>query len=151
MSFTTVDDINAYLPDGSNAASPAVEADSVNVAKIQLSVERVIRGYLARILSTATMAAWDEPVNTPDIIREVAAMLEAAQLFFDQVAASSLDLDDRHIAQVLYDRAMLILNDIISGQIIVPNVIVDTPETMSLENFFPIDDTDRAFTLSQPL
>jgi hypothetical protein len=149
MAFTTVDDINAYLPDGSVINSPVVEADAVNVAKIQLSVERVVRGYLARILSTATMASWDEPDNTPDIIREVAAMLEAAQLYFDQVAASSLDLDDTHISQILYNRAMALLNDIVSGQVVIPDVPSDTPETMTLLDFFPVDDTDRAFTLSQ--
>jgi hypothetical protein len=151
MAFASIDDINAYLPDGSNITGPAVTADDVNTEKIGLSVERVIRGYLSRVISVATMASWDTPANTPEIIRECAAMLIAAQLYFDQVAASSLDLDLRHISQLLYDRAMAILNGILAGEIIIEDIPVETVAAMNLENFFPIDDTDRAFTLSQQL
>lgn len=152
MSFCTIDTINSYLPAGSNTTGPAVEADDQNVQNIQISVDRVIRGYLSRILSYSTMATWTDPDNTPEIIQEISGMLCAAQLFFDQVAASSLDIEDRHVSQVLYDRAIAMLQEVVDGSIIIPDSPAETPETMDpLLDFFPVDDTDRAFTLSLEL
>jgi hypothetical protein len=149
VAFASIESINSYLPDGSNQDGPAISADNINTANIAFSVERVIRGYLSRVISVGTMASWVDPDSTPEIIQECAAMLIAAQLYFDQVAASSLDIDLRHVSQLLYDRAMAILNGIIEGEIIIVDIPVESVASMNLENFFPIDDTDRAFTLSQ--
>lgn len=152
MALCSIDDINSYLPVGQTTPQVVVEADNVNVQLIQISVARIVRGYLSRILSTATMAVWSDPEHTPDIIREVAAMLAASQLFINQVSATSLDVDIRHWGQLLYDRAVLLLEGIVGGSISLGDgVIVDTPETMTTEDFFPIDDTDRAFSMSMEL
>jgi len=44
------------------------------------------------------------------------------------------------------------LEGIVGGTISLGDgVIVDTPETMTTEDFFPIDDTDRAFSMSMEL
>lgn len=146
--LASIDDINAHLP---APTGMVVTADNVNAQLLQISVERVVRGYLSRILTTATMAGWDDPESTPDIIREVAGMLIASQLLLNQISASSLNVDNRNYAQILYDRAIALLNDIIEGSIIIPDVIVDTPESMTDLNFFPVDDTDRAFTMGMNL
>lgn len=156
MALCSVDDINSYLPTGESAPQVVVEADDVNVQLIQISVARIIRGYLSRILSTATMASWSDPEHTPDIIREVAAMLVASQLFINQVSATSLDVDERHWAQVLYDRAVLLLNAIVSGQVEIVDpdggdTPIETGEFMTDLDFWPVDDTDRAFSMGMEL
>jgi hypothetical protein len=152
MALCSIDDINSYLPVGQTTPQVVVEADDVNVQLIQISVARVVRGYLSRILSTATMAAWNDPENTPDIIREVAAMLVAAQLFVNQVSATSLNVEDRHWAQILYDRAVALLESIVSGEIVIGDTTpIDNPLEMTLQDFFPVDDTDRAFSMSLEL
>lgn len=152
MALCSIDDINSYLPTGQTTPQVVVEADDVNVQLIQISVARIVRGYLSRILSNATMAVWTDPEHTPEIIREVAAMLVAAQLFVNQVSATSLDVEERHWAQILYDRAVLLLEGIVGGSISIGDETpIDTPETMTTEDFFPVDDTDRAFSMSMEL
>lgn len=151
MGFCSVDDINANLPSGDQTPQVVVEADDVNVELLQISVARVVRGYLSGTLSTATMASWDEPDHTPDVIREVAAKLIAAQLYFNQVSATSLNIEDRHYSQILYDQAMAMLNGIVAGTIIIEDVPVETPNFMTVDDFFPVDDTDRAFSMSLEL
>ena len=146
MALASIDDINAYLP-----PPTVVEADDVNVAKLQISVQRVIRGYLSRILSTATMAGWEDPESTPDIIREIAGMLVASQLFINQASASTWEINDDNYAQRLYDRAIALLNEIISGQILIPDIIPIGTESMTELDFFPEDDTDRAFSMGMKL
>lgn len=151
MALCSIDDINSYLPAGSNQTGIVVEANDVNADAIQISVLRVIRGYLSRILTVATMASWIDPEDTPDIIREVAAMLVASQLFINQTSGSTVDLDLRNYGQVLYDRAVMVLQEIVNGTIIIPDIIVDTPEGLEGLDFFPVDDTDRAFTMGMRL
>jgi len=151
MAYASIDDINAVLPAGSNTSGAVVKADDVNTDTLAISAERVIRGYLARVVPTATMASWDEPASTPEIITEIAALLIGSQLYFNQTAASDLTIEERHVSQVLYDRAMKLLQDVLSGVIEIPDITFDTPQSMELEDFFPIDDTDRAFTLGMQL
>lgn len=146
--LASIDDVNAYLEER------VVKADDVNTELIQISVARVVRGYLARIVTNSVMATWVDPEHTPDIVREIAAMLIASQLFFDSTIMSAVTVDDRHWAQILYDRAMKLLNDIVSGIIELPldgdggDGDLATAGLTDLD-FFPVDATDRAFTLSQ--
>ena len=148
--LASVEDVNAYLEDR------VVKADDINTELIQISVARIVRGYLARVVSNTTMATWVDPASTPDIVREISAMLIASQLFFDKTIMSAVDIDDRHYAQILYDRAMKLLADILAGIVELPidggddgGATADTG--MSDLDFFPVDDTDRAFTLGMRL
>lgn len=146
MPYASVDDIKAYLPaPDQNVVTP----DNVNIQLIELSVERIIRGYLSGVLTTATMAGWTTPENTPEIIREVAALLIASQLYINQVAASTTNVELRHYGQLLYDRAVLYLQGIVAGTIVIEDVPVVAPSLMSDADFWPVDDTDRAFTMGQ--
>lgn len=145
--LANVDDINANLPSIDNV--PVVEADDENVALIQVSVARVVRGYLSGSVDSATLMSWNSPTATPDIVREAAALLIAAQVYFNYAARTSLTIDDRNFAQLLYDRAIAILNGIIAGTIDI-GIPVETIAMSGLD-FHPVDDTDRAFTMSMNL
>lgn len=108
MAITTIDDINSFLPPN------VVTADEVNTASIVVNVERYIKAYLAKVVVTS---GWTTPDVTPSTVQLVASMLSAAQLFFNSTGASSLDVDDRSYAQVLYDRAIELLHGIVDGTI----------------------------------
>lgn len=142
--LASLEDINANLPSDANV--PVVVATEDNTGLIQISIARVIRGYLSRVMDNNILLAWVNPVTTPDIIREVAAKLIASQLFFNRNAEQSLDIDEKSFAQIKYDEAMAILNNIIAGTVVVPNVLTTATEGMSLLDGWPIDSTDRSFT-----
>lgn len=146
--LASIDDINANLP--SDADVPVVVANIDNTALLQISIARVVRGYLSRALDTATLVSWTNPSNTPDIIREVAAKLIASQLYFNKIAGQSSDIPERSVPQRLYDEAIQMLNDIIAGTIVIPDIPIPSTEMNELD-FFPVDDTDRAFTLGMNL
>lgn len=143
--LANLEDINANL-DGD-----VVVATDDNTIAIQVSVARIVRGYLSRVIDTATLVGWDTPTDTPDIIREAAGKLIAAQLYFNSVARTSLELPTEHISQLLYNQGMAILNNIVAGTTTIPNVTIISTESMSVADFFPIDNTDQSFTKSQRL
>ena len=157
--LASLDDINSYL-DGK-----VIEADAQNTQYVQVSVNRVIKGFLARNFDPVTLCSWASPEVTPDVIREIAAMLIASQVYFDAAARSSLDLAPTNFSQILYERAMALLNEVLVGEVPLyvpgcgdPNavppvppvqIVPINPEEMETVDYFPIDATDRAFTMSQ--
>jgi hypothetical protein len=149
--LATVSDINASLPsedfDGSGAV---VTATDENTALLQISVARVVRGFLSGVVDQETLMAWIEPDLTPEPVREAAAKMIAAQLFMQRVTRTTALIDERHYAQVLYDQAMAILNGIKDGTILLEEVVV-VGDSMSLFDFHPVDDTDRAFSMGMEL
>lgn len=153
--LASLDDINAELPSESPEAV-AVATDE-NTDLLQISAARVVRGYLSSMYSRETLVGWDSPDNTPEIIREIAAKLIASSHFFNQTAKTSLIIDPDSFAQKRYDEAMALLNGIIDGSIAVilpdpPGGVLDPGITALSElDFFPVDDTDRAFTLGMQL
>jgi|SRR5215831_12533644 len=149
--LATLDDVNAHFD------SEVIEADANNTKLVQVSVARVVKGYLARILDPPTLAGWATPETTPDIIREIASMLIAAQVYFNYAARTSLLLENNNFAQRLYDEAIAMLNMILSGQLVIQDPVTDLPIVITSPeymedglDYFPIDDTDRAFSMSQP-
>jgi hypothetical protein len=144
--LATLDDVNAHL-DGE-----VIEATADNSNLVQISVARIVRGYLAAIVDTPTLMSWDTPEHTPDIVREIASMLIAAQVYFSLAARQSISSADDTFAQRLYDRAMLMLQGIIDGTIpLAGGGEVVTGPGMSDSDYFPIDATDRAFTMGMVL
>jgi hypothetical protein len=147
----SLDDINANL-DGE-----IIEATPDNSDLVQISVARVVRGYLSRIVDQMTLYSWTTPDTTPDIIREVAAKFCAAQIYYNEISRTSIDVSNTNYAQRKYDEAMALLQAIIAGDIIIYNpstgqpIIIDSVDVLSLQDYFPVDDTDRAFTLSMEL
>ena len=147
--LASIDDINAELP--SEDDSPVIEATEENSDLIQVSVARVVRGYLSPVVDGTTLMSWDEPANTPDPVREAAAKFIASQLYFNFAARTSLTIEVRNFAQLLYDQAMAMLNGIIAGTILLGPTVPVTTASLAIEDGFPIDDTDRAFTMSMEL
>jgi hypothetical protein len=149
--LATVDDINASLPsedfDGSGAV---VTATLDNTALLQISVARVVRGFLGGVIAQEVTQGWTEPDLTPDSIREAAAKMIAAQLFMQRVTRTTALIDARHYAQILYDQAMAILQGIKDGLILVEDTEVVT-DAMTMFDFHPVDDTDRAFGMGMQL
>jgi len=147
--LASLDDINAHLP--SDEGDPVVEATDENTNLLQISVARVIRGNLSTVLSTATLLSWDSPEDTPEYIREIAGMLIASQLYFNETAKQSLIIDDDSVAQRKYNEAMAMLNAIVAGNVVIPDVAAETGGDLSDLDFFPVDDTGRAFTIGMEL
>ena len=146
--LASTDDVNGNL-DGE-----VIEATADNTVLIQLSVARVIRGYLAALVPTTTLMSWSEPELTPDIVREIAAKLIAAQLYFVMAARQSFQIDDNNYGQRLYDEAMKMLQDILDGVIVLPPEVVPPGEgTMAMSglDYFPNSDADRAFEMGMQL
>jgi hypothetical protein len=150
--LATVDDINANLPsedfDGSGVVVMATED---NTTLLQLSVARVVRGYLSGVIDNATLVGWVDPDSTPEIVTEAAAKMIAAQLYMQRVTRTTALIDARHYAQVLYDQAMAILNGIKDGSIIIGEEVVVVGDSLAITDFHPIDDTDRAFGMGLEL
>jgi hypothetical protein len=150
--LASLDDINANLPSEENVV---IQATTGNSDLIQVSVARIVRGYLSSTFASELLMSWASPDTTPQIIREIAAKLIAAQLFFQETAKSSLDIDPNSFAQKLYNDAIALLSGITGGLIQVDDPaggIIPIPELgLSDLDFFPVDDTDRAFTLSMKL
>lgn len=147
--LASIDDINANLPSGEKSA--VVIADDSNTEFLQISVARVIRGYLSRVIDNGTLLGWTVPDETPELIREVAAKLIAAQLFFNQTAKTSTVLDKDSFAQKLYDEAIAMLQQIILGDVIIPGITTNATEGLSDLDYWPNSPTDRSFTKSQTL
>ena len=149
--LASLDDINAELPSESPEAVAA--ATETNTDLLQISVARVVRGYLSNTFSREVLMTWDTPANTPEIVRVIAAKLIASQHYFNQTAKTSLDIDPNSFAQKRYDEAMAILEGIAAGSIVVipptGGELVPDVTAVSELDFWPIDDTDRAFTLGQ--
>lgn len=144
--LASLEDIQAHLPERITVA------DEDNTKLIQISVARIVRGYLARVVDNSVLLTWTTPAGTPDIIREIASMLIASQLFFNKSAESSTIIDDDNFAQRMYDRAIAMLESIVSGAELIPGVIIGGSTSMDADlDFFPVDDTDRAFTLGMEL
>lgn len=143
--LASLDDIQAHLPDR------IAIADSDDTQLIQISVARIVRGYLARVIANGTLVSWVDPATTPELIREIAGRLIAAQLFFNKTAESSTNIEERSFAQLKYNEAIAMLDGIIAGELVLDGVVIGDTSSISDLDFFPIDDTDRAFTLGMEL
>lgn len=121
-----------------------VEAIPDDLAKAKEDTERIIRGYLSGVIDSATLAAWNTPENTPEIIRAIAGRMCAALIYRTRFSEQSLD--DPQFAQNKYEEAMAMLNQIISGELPVEGV--DTTQFDS-GYFFPNNTAeDPKFTMA---
>lgn len=147
MALASLKDISA------NVDPQIVEVNEQNTNLLQISVARIVRGYLSRVLSNAVLASWDTPDNTPELVREAAAKLVASQLYFNAQSRGTVELSDEHVSQRLYNEAIRILEKIVSGEEVLVDVEVPVVATgdMSTLDFWPVDDTDRSFSKSMEL
>lgn len=147
--LASLDDINANLP--SDDGSAVAIANEDNSALLQISVARVVRGYLTRVIDNGTLQGWSTPENTPELIREIAGKLIAAQLYFNQTAKTSVLVDKDSFSQKLYDEAVAMLQQIILGDIILAGVVTNATENLSDLDYWPNSPVDRSFTKGMTL
>lgn len=149
--MASLDDINANLPSKGQTSEPTVTATDENTALLQISVARIIRGYLSRIISNSVLFTWANPEQTPEIVSEIAGKLIAAQLYFNETAKTTTDISADSFAQKRYDEAMEILKQIVLGEIVLEGVITIATESLTTADFHPIDGTTRTFTRTMEL
>lgn len=139
--LASLDDINTHLPqDKLNASDGNEEID-----RFQIDVERVIKGYLSSTFSATVLAAWADPDTTPDFIRSIAGRLIAA-FYYAKKYSEDLPDWDKTYPQRLYNEAMAMLAQVLSGDVII--VPGETPSTQFSSNFFyPTRDTEPVFTM----
>lgn len=154
--LASLDDINTELPSDEVGASSSeypmvVTATDDNSNLLQIAIARTVRAYLSGTVDSVILMGWNSPANTPETIRVAAAKLIAAQLYFNQTARTSLTIDELSFAQKRYNEGMDILNKIISGEIILGAEVPTTTPALTVLDFHPTDDTDRAFTMGMEL
>lgn len=149
--LASLDDINAELP--SESPEAVAEATLDNTDLLQISVARVVRGYLSTVVPRETLMLWSSPDATPETVRVIAAKLIASTHYFNQTAKTSLDIDPNSFAQKRYDEAMALMTGIVDGSVIIDDGGggIIAAESLNDLDFWPIDDTDRAFTLGMEL
>jgi len=136
--LATLDDIQKFLPDHK------VEANSSNTAQWQIEATRIVKAKLTGTFTAVVLHGWDNPTDTPPIIRSIAGELVAAYLYR---ALYSEDITDiPAYAQTLYNEAIQMLNDIREGTLIVLDtndvpVGEVTTTTMGAGDFWPNDST----------
>jgi len=128
----TVDDINSHFD------NDVLWADANNSQYVQVSVARLVKGYLARIVDPVALANWASPEVTPDIIREIAAMLCASQIYIAYAMRTSIILDTNNFAQRLYDEAMALLGQVIAG--VIPIIDPGTDKPIDTNNPYEMED-----------
>lgn len=154
--LASIEDINSELPSrdtgGTTSGYPVVvEATMENTALLQISIARVVRAYLSGVVDSAILMGWDNPTDTPEPIRPIAAKMIAAQLYFNHASRTNLTIDERNFAQIRYNEAMDMLNKIIAGEILLGPEVPTESAAMGEEDGFPVDDTNRAFSMGLEL
>jgi hypothetical protein len=142
MSLASLDDVKTHLPPDKFAATDG----NAEINLFQIDVDRLIKGYLSSVFSTATLAAWDEPANTPDYIRACAGRLVAAFYYAKKVSEDLPDWD-RTYPQRLYDEALRMLDAVRTGEVDLG--LAEEAGTEFGSDFFYPDSTARepAFTM----
>ena len=133
-------DVQIHLP----VDKLKVEEIPDDLLKAKEDSERIIRGYLAGVVPSATLATWTTPAATPSEVRAIGGRLCAALIYRTRYSEGSLS--DPQFAQVKYDEAMRMLQDIINGTIVITGVI-----TTQFDNsyFEPNNNSDDPkFTMS---
>ena len=133
MAIVSDADVQIHLP----VDKLQVEEIPDDLAEAKKDSERIIRGYLAGVFESTTLATWTDPDNTPEVIRAIAGRLCAALIY--RVRYSEDALDDPQYAQMKYNEAMDMLNKVISGVIVLPEVGSDTANPFDNTYFTPND------------
>lgn len=143
--LASLDDINANLD------KSVVEATDENTELLQISVARIIRGYLSNAIDNVTIMSWRAPDGTPELIREAAGKLIAAQHYFNEISKTTDVIEANSFSQKRYDEAMAILNGILLGNYVLPDVVLVGGTDMTILDSFPIDATGRKFSMDMIL
>lgn len=136
--LASLDDVRTHLP----RDKFEVKDGNTEISLYQTDVERLVKGYLSSVFTAATLAVWASPATTPSYIRACAARLIAAFYYAKKLSEDLPDWDKTY-PQRLYDDAMLMLEAVRSGAVVLTGV-TEVPGTQFDESFFYPDDTARA-------
>lgn len=135
MSLASLEDINVHLP------PDKLEVTDAEESPFQTDAERIIKGYLSGIYTPITLASWVSPTTTPGLIRAIAGRLIAAFEYRRRYSEDSLD--DPQYAQNKYNEAMMFINELRSGTIVLDGITGETG--LSDLEFWPNDTTDGPY------
>lgn len=133
MAFVSDADVQVQLP----YDKLKIEEIPDDLAECKKDAERIVRGYLAGVFETATLAAWTTPETTPETIRAITGRFCAALIY--RLRYSEDALDDPEFAQFKYNEAMDMLDKVISGVIVLPEVPDDVANPFDASWFTPND------------
>jgi hypothetical protein len=105
--------------------------------RVYLDAERIVRGYLAGVVVSSELALWVTPGSTAQMIRAITGRFAAAEIY--RLRFGEQSFDDPEYAQVKYNEAMMLLNNIING-----TLLIDGVAESQFDNtyFWPNDTTD---------
>lgn len=141
-----LNDIGAWLTEDK------LEVDEPTTSPFQVEAQRIVRAQLTGVFQPTTIVSWNEPANTPGLIRGIAGRLIAAYLYRE--AYSEDDTSIPEYAQKLYDEAVGMLLDIRTGALVVTDdtgePIEENTLNMNATDFYPNDDAPGPyFSMSQ--
>lgn len=108
--LATLEDVNGFLPD-------LVEITDGDDRQLQIDAQRVIKSQLAGVFSPLILTGWDNPVDTPQLIRGIAGRLIAAKFYAQQLSQENVLIPA--YSQGLYNEAIAMLVMIKTGQMVV--------------------------------
>jgi hypothetical protein len=135
--LASLDDVRKWLP------NDKLPVDDVNTTGFEIEATRIIKSSLSGVFSANTLHGWDEPENTPSIIRSIAGELIAAYMYRD--AYSEDDTTVPEYAQTLYNEAISLMKEVRDGTLTVldPNdqPIEANVLAATVDDFYPNDST----------
>lgn len=146
--YANLDDINLHLPD-----DKADMDDATASGVIQVDITRFVRALLVNTFPATTIAGWDSPTNTPEIIRAIAGRLIASKHYSTIYSEDTDGIPD--LAQQLYNEATMMINDVRAGRLTVidasGNEVMPSEDLrFSSDDFWPNDSTGAPkFTMGQ--
>lgn len=137
-------DIQVHLP----ADKLKVEEIPEELPDVKSDAERIIRGHLAGVFSSAVLSGWTAPNTTPALIRAIAGRLAAALIY--RTRYSEDDTGDPEFAQTKYAEAMALLMGVINGTLVLEEVTAESATQFNANYFWPNDTSDAPkFTMDQ--
>jgi hypothetical protein len=132
-----LEDANAFLDEKANMGDGDDD-------KLQIEANRIIKSMLFGVFTTATLANWSTPSDTPGLIRGIAGRLIAAYYYKEKYSEDTTDIPE--YAQDLYNQAIGMLRDIRAGLL----TVLDDTDTPVQDSglgvnetwFWPNDTTD---------
>lgn len=145
MSLADISDVTTHLP------LDRIPTNTGDIDGYQLSVERMVKGYLVGIFTPTTLATWSTPTTTPQAVREIAGKLIAGLRYRNRTSEeNAVGVEDINYGQRLYNEAMSALNDIRLGNLTLLDVttgdVVPTDVAVGPQ-FFPDDSLVPMFTI----
>jgi hypothetical protein len=134
-------DVQIHLP----VDKLKVEEIPDDLSDAKRDAERIVRGYLTGSIDPLVLASWTTPATTPETIRAIAGRLAAALIY--RIRYSEATTEFAEYAQMLYNEAMEMLQQIVAGTLDIPGVETPqfdnsyfTPNDLTGEPKFAMDD-----------